>query len=197
MCQCASCSVTDGYSDKGFAEWPKGEPAGKRASEAAYAAHVAFSCQWGKGKHPAIGKRAASSGTRREDPHAKYKFPPNGAELTSDAYIGQFLRSNNLAAEKQTPAEAGAARPEQPAKAAPHFPTVNRHGKAGEDSSSQSARIYAMPKSESKRPIGRPAMPGSRVVIKLPDDLKRKAEKLGGDNIAEGIREALRRVKVG
>ena len=43
MCTCASCEYTDGFANKGFAAWPKGDPAGKRVSQAAYAAHVAAS----------------------------------------------------------------------------------------------------------------------------------------------------------
>lgn len=40
MCSCASCSYTDKFAGKGFAEWPRGEPAGPRSSAAAYAAHA-------------------------------------------------------------------------------------------------------------------------------------------------------------
>lgn len=43
MCDCASCSYTDSFRDKGFAEWPRGEPAGQKASERAYTAHVRHS----------------------------------------------------------------------------------------------------------------------------------------------------------
>ena len=42
MCNCASCEYTDSFADKGFAEWPKGEPKGKRKSAAEYLSHVAF-----------------------------------------------------------------------------------------------------------------------------------------------------------
>lgn len=55
MCTCASCSYTDSFSGwvageqgellpdpnrGGFDRWPKGEPAGRRASAASYNAHV-------------------------------------------------------------------------------------------------------------------------------------------------------------
>lgn len=48
MCTCASCKETDSYANhykgngiySGFADWPKGTPAGKRGSEAMYRAHV-------------------------------------------------------------------------------------------------------------------------------------------------------------
>jgi hypothetical protein len=43
MCSCTSCTITDSFHSKGFAKWPRGEPAGKRSSEAAYRAHVAHS----------------------------------------------------------------------------------------------------------------------------------------------------------
>lgn len=47
MCTCASCKVTDRLADAGFAEWPRGKPAG-RVSAADYSAHVAYSKQWGR-----------------------------------------------------------------------------------------------------------------------------------------------------
>lgn len=40
MCTCASCSYTDKFAGKGFAEWPRGEPAGPRSSATAYAVHA-------------------------------------------------------------------------------------------------------------------------------------------------------------
>lgn len=57
MCTCASCDYTDRFHgwkteggrlvpdpDRGgFERWPRGEPAGKRASESAYASHVRHS----------------------------------------------------------------------------------------------------------------------------------------------------------
>jgi hypothetical protein len=47
MCDCTSCSYTDGFAAKGFAEWPRGNPAGRK-SAADYAAHVRHGRQWGK-----------------------------------------------------------------------------------------------------------------------------------------------------
>lgn len=41
MCTCTSCEYTDSFHDKGFEAWPKGDPAGERASNRVYAAHVA------------------------------------------------------------------------------------------------------------------------------------------------------------
>ena len=46
-------------------------------------------------------------------------------------------------------------------------------------------------KKQPKRGRGRPAMPGRRVVIKLSDEQIKRAAKLGGGNVAEGIRKAL------
>jgi hypothetical protein len=43
MCDCTSCSYTDSFADKGFAEWPRGEPKGKARSDAEYRGHVAHS----------------------------------------------------------------------------------------------------------------------------------------------------------
>src|SRR3990167_10895091 len=40
-CTCASCKETNGYAAKGFAAWPRGNPAGRK-SAAAYAGHVAY-----------------------------------------------------------------------------------------------------------------------------------------------------------
>jgi hypothetical protein len=57
MCTCASCSYTDKYAGKGFAEWPRGEPAGPRASAGAYAAHV---------RHSFMGVKMRAEVDRRE-----------------------------------------------------------------------------------------------------------------------------------
>ena len=46
MCQCSSCKYTDSFQHKGFAEWPRGKPAG-RSANADYAAHVRFSMSGG------------------------------------------------------------------------------------------------------------------------------------------------------
>jgi hypothetical protein len=77
-------------------------------------------------------------------------------------------------------------RPDQPGKADRHLPAPDRND------AQPGARIYAMPKSKDKRPIGRPAIPGRRVVIKLPEELIRRAERLGDGFVAAGIRRALK-----
>lgn len=214
MCQCASCTPTDKLAKAGFAAWPRGNPAGKRASESAYAAHVAFSRKWGRHQSgnmhhaPEVTKRVPTGNTRREDPHAGYKFPEFSEETTTADYVAWFLRSNNLLTdatiakrdqyramvkrgeadverrEKASPTYARPARPAQPGKAAQHFPAVDRD--------CETARIYAMPKAKPKpRPVGRPAMEGRRVVIKLEEAQIKRAEELGNGNISAGIRAAL------
>jgi hypothetical protein len=184
MCTCASCSYTDGYSGKGFAEWPRGKPAG-RSSDRDYAAHVRYAQQWGKGHgKPECGKVARAAGTRREDPHAKYKWPQYADDMTTADYVAVFLRDNNLAPEKEKAEAQAPARPAQPCKAEQHFPRGDR--------TAETARIYAMPKSKPKRAsVGRPPLPGRRVVVKLEERQIKAAEKLGGGNIAAGIRKAL------
>jgi hypothetical protein len=42
-----------------------------------------------------------------------------------------------------------------------------------------------------KKPIGRPLLPGRRVVIKLEEEQIKRAANLGGGNVAAGIRKAL------
>jgi hypothetical protein len=49
MCTCASCKHTDSFAKAGFAEWPRGAPAGPRRSAADYSAHVRHGQQWGRG----------------------------------------------------------------------------------------------------------------------------------------------------
>lgn len=63
------------------------------------------------------------------------------------------------------------------------------------DRQRETAVIYAMPKAKPKRPVGRPALPGRRVVIKLEDHHIKRAQELGGDNVAAGIRRALEQAK--
>lgn len=186
MCTCASCSYTDSFSgfawddagekllpvvrDKrgGFDTWPRGEPAGKRSSDAAYAAHVA---------HAWSGAYKSVAFTPGQAPRFSYRgimpVQPNATAIRWNAGRGK----------KPEPVTAPAS-PAQPGKAEQHFPELDRQPKAG-------AVIYAMPKSKDKRPIGRPPLPGRRVVIKLEEEQIKRAEKLGGGNVAAGIRKAL------
>lgn len=170
MCSCASCEHTDSFRDKGFAAWPRGEPAGKRASERAYAAHVAHarlgassSIAFSPGQ-PAIAARL---------PGLVHNVQPNATAIRWNA------------GKKASPVfSPEPARPTQPGKAGRHFPARDRPR--------ETAIIYAMPKSKDKaRPIGRPPIPGRRVVIKLEEEQIKRAEKLGGGNVAAGIRKAL------
>jgi hypothetical protein len=188
MCTCASCSYTDGYAGKGFAEWPRGKPAG-RSSDRDYAAHVRYSQQWGKGHgKPECGKVARAAGTRREDPHAKYKWPRYAEDMTTADYVAVFLRDNNLVApEKETGrGQPQPVSPATPCKASQHFPAGDR--------TSEAATIYDMRKEKAKRSVGRPPLPGRRVIVKLEERHIAKARKLGGGGLtalARGIRKAL------
>jgi hypothetical protein len=93
---------------------------------------------------------------------------------------------------KASPALAEPARPAQPGKAEPHFPNVDRHAET-------TARIYDMAKERRelrpKRPRGRPAIAGRRILVKLEDRHIQRAKELAGGGpdakIAEGIRKAL------
>jgi hypothetical protein len=202
MCDCTSCSYTDGFAGKGFAEWPRGNPGGRKSARE-YAAHVKHSQQWGKDKEPEF---SASDLRIRPEPYfghsggggngpslvipkgrydsARKRWISPPTELRE--YIAEVERLNGL--KKQEPVKAPA-RPETPAKAPQHFPAQDRPR--------ETAKIYAMPKSKpAKRSRGRPALPGRFVVVKLEERLITKAEKLGG-KVAAGIREALERAKVG
>jgi hypothetical protein len=129
MCTCASCSYTDKYAGKGFAEWPRGKPAG-RSSVREYSAHVRYSQQWGKGHgKPECGKVARAAGTRSEDPHAKYKWPQYAEDMTTAAYVAVFLRDNHLAPEMKR-AESPRPSPARPSKSAQHFPELDRQPEA-------------------------------------------------------------------
>jgi hypothetical protein len=84
MCTCASCKYTDSFhgwkaegeklvpdpEKGGFDRWPKGDPAGKRASNAAYAAHVSHLWK-GVSRNPATNMDPVSyygtSGTTRAE----------------------------------------------------------------------------------------------------------------------------------
>lgn len=211
MCTCSSCAHTDSFADKGFAAWPRGEAAGPRRSAADYAAHVRYAQQWGRAYDGTMHERkectVATIGTRaaperlvipkaRWDTVGYHKKWIEAPETTAD-YIEQFERLNGL--KRQEPAKAPA-RPHAPAKARKHFRERNRTPGAVNDIG-KSATILAMPKprksNDSRQKPGRPPMPGRRIVIKLPDEAIEKAKQLGNDNIAEGVREALKRVKAG
>jgi hypothetical protein len=170
MCTCASCSYTDGYAGKGFAEWPRGEPAGPRSSAAAYAAHVRHSFM-GARVRSEVGKPAGA---------AWY-----GSPSVSRAEVEAVLRRTFglEPAEAPRPAEAGAVSPATPCKAPQHFPAGDR--------TSEAATIYDMRKEKAKRSVGRPPLPGRRVIVKLEERQIKAAEKLGAGNIAAGIRKAL------
>lgn len=70
MCNCTSCEYTDGFSQKGFDAWPKGEPKGKRKAAAEYLSHVAF------GKRTS--DRAIPDALLKFKPGQPPQFPPAG-----------------------------------------------------------------------------------------------------------------------
>lgn len=189
MCDCASCSYTDSFATKGFAAWPRGEPAGKR-SDAAYAAHVRNAWAGAYKRIPFKPGQAPTYpswlGTRQLDPGGDRTYP-NGSECDTATYVAEFLAANKYAKEAAPERKPRPARPRTPAKAREHFPELDRQHEA--------ATIYAMRKAKPKRSRGRPPLPGRFVVVKLEERLISKAEKLGG-KVTVGIREALKRVKV-
>jgi hypothetical protein len=145
MCQCPSCEYTDGFSGKGFAEWPEREPVSQRKANATYAAHVAFGKRTKDREFtdaelrfvPGFAPKVAS-GTGMYAPKLEI---PDAIERTMAEYIAEFDRLNKLvikAPEKQIPAEAGTVRITTPAKAPKHFRRGNRPR--------QHRRVYAMEK---------------------------------------------------
>ena len=186
MCTCASCSYTDGFSGradlfsdgsptiKGFDKWPRGKPAGVRASETAYRAHVAH--LW--------------DGVKR---HAEPFKPGQAPRFNIPGLVPpvqpmpQWWYDWNR---KTAAALATAARPTQPGKAEPHL-----HGE--DRPAAPSATIYEMAKEKAKRPVGRPALPGGikRVLVSLDQATIERGKKLGGDNLSAGIRKALAKVR--
>jgi hypothetical protein len=107
MCTCASCSYTDKHK-AGFAEWPRGEPAGKRSSESAYRAHVKHSQQWGRRQNGNMhqppefsaselkGTRTAESGATRYQRPAGCFPGPADVRAGMKAYIAAFDHLNGL-----------------------------------------------------------------------------------------------------
>lgn len=117
MCTCASCSYTDSFADKGFAEWPRGNVAGPKRSAADYAAHVRYGQQWGRAASGEMhqprevsaslayynGTRAAPE--RLQIPQGRWERDGGGyhakrvwveAPTTMAEYIAQFDKLNGL-----------------------------------------------------------------------------------------------------
>lgn len=180
MCTCASCLETDrrsGLPDLlgedetrisgtvGFENWPRGNPAGHRVSASDYAAHVA---------HSRFGAIKGDNGQPFRLPGLVYPV-----KQVSKSVLDWINRKTEKLVAQEFPPEPPA-RPAQACKPEQHFPVADRRTEAD--------KIYAMPK---KRPVGRPAIPGRRVVIKLNEAQIRRADKLGAGNVAAGIRKAL------
>lgn len=173
MCTCASCSYTDEFAGKGFAEWPKGEPKGPRVSAAEYSAHVSH------------GWHGVARGWKFT-PGAAPSFPawcrPAPALPYPSKLVADFIASGY---KKAAPARARTAAPASPARPADTSPALDRQRGAG--------RIYAMPERQPKvkGPKGRPPIPGRRVVVKLEERHIKRAAELGAGKVAAGIRAAL------
>jgi hypothetical protein len=117
MCTCASCSYTDKYAGKGFAEWRRGEPAGPRASAGAYAAHV---------RHSFMGVKMRAE-VDRPNGAAWYGVPKGMTRAEVEAVL---RKSFETVEEAPHPAEAEAVSPARPSKSAQHFPDLDRQAEA-------------------------------------------------------------------
>lgn len=106
MCSCASCYETDKLRVAGFAAWPRGNPAGPRASKADYAAHVRHGLAWGRrpngnmhhaAEFPAGVQRTPLrySPTAQRDAGADRSYPTLAdAKLGTAHYVAQFIAGN-------------------------------------------------------------------------------------------------------
>lgn len=181
-CTCSSCSYTAEH-DKGWAAWPRGNPAGRR-SAAAYAAHVAHgkdaSPGWSDGK--ALPDQYRVIRPEPIYPHIPGLVPPIAQNLVA-------VRWNQRAAQEL--AKRKTARSPQP------FPRPEPAGKPAAalshaDRGERTATILPMPK---PKPRGRgrpPIKPGESVVRRLVslDAATVKALRKAGDgNLSAGIRK--------
>jgi len=191
MCTCTSCKETDALADKGFAAWPRGDPAGPRRSAALYAEHSLHGKHWG----PYLGHAGEWQPRERDVPSFKIVPEPRytcngthgcGPVTQAPRYVLDFIATGYKRtgqAEAQPVSPAPACKPEQ------HFPELDRQP--------ETCRIYTMPKNKVKRDKkqrrGRPEIPGRRVVVKLEEAHIKRASELGDGNVAAGIRQALAR----
>ena len=209
MCTCTSCKYTDSFSGwpnvepgdnkGGFENWPRGDPAGKRLSDAAYRSHVAHAATWGRrmdgnmshgAEFTASELKGTSAGNAGGPRYVRPKgcFPgPLDAEAGLTAYISAFEYLNCL--KSQGPDLPAPARPAPACKPVQHFPVADRGARA-------SARIYRMPQvkadPKAKRPVGRTPLDGvKRIAVSLDNASIERARKLGG-NVSAGIRAALK-----
>lgn len=185
-CSCASCKETRRFADSGFAKWPRGNPAGIARSKADYAAHVA------------AGK---SGGVDRAIPAFKIQPEPYFSSWglaapmpAPSAVVRNWIASSYAWADGRNvfqgpnvqkskgPNVSALARPLKGSSPAAHFPERDRP--------LETAVIYAMPKSQPKRPVGRPPI-GKRRLIVLDEEAAEQARMLGGGNLSAGIRYAL------
>lgn len=180
MCTCASCVYTDGF--KSRAAWPRGDPAGKRASESLYSAHVAYSRIWGRNHRAPEFPGGVSFAPlvyrmpKALDPHGKYTFPQFQEGMSTAAYALEFERENKLLPQiSKSPVSRAQARPASPGKAPQHFRRRDRAPAAG--------AVYL------KR--GRPSLGVKRVLVTLDPASLMRGRELGAGNLSAGIRKAL------
>ena len=219
MCTCASCEYTDSFNVKGFAAWPRGEPAGEYSSNRAYAAHarhvwagayktIAFT----RGQAPRYPSWTTSKALGDGGEHRKYPRLYDAQkehELTTSEYVEEFIRSNEYLTEDKIAKRAAYAamvKEEQAArkreKASPTYVRPARPAKPGKaqphfpepDRQPETAKIYDMRKAkakpEEKRARGRPPT-GKPFLVRLEPEHVKRAEQLGAGNISAGIRKAL------
>lgn len=109
MCTCASCEYTATF--KSFADWPRGNPAGKRSSDASYTAHVRHSQTWGRRQngnmyHPPEFPGGVQTSPlvyrtpKPRDPGAHRSYPTAAdAEKGTAHYVSSFIAANQYMTE--------------------------------------------------------------------------------------------------
>lgn len=113
MCSCTSCEYTDSFQFKGFAEWPKGEPAGQRASERLYATHARYvwagaykSIAFTPGQAPRFPAWTTSKALGDGGEHRKYpSYWGEDVEKTTAEYVSDFIKENGYVTEEKLEAQ--------------------------------------------------------------------------------------------
>ena len=109
MCTCTSCEYTDKYAKSGFAEWPRGEPAGKAHHDRAYAAHVRHvwagaykTVQFTTGQAPRYPAWTTSKALGDGGEHRKYPSAwGDDREKTTAEYLAEFIQKNGYLTEEE------------------------------------------------------------------------------------------------
>lgn len=101
MCTCSSCEATDAFAERGFAEWPRGNPAGAKA-KTDYAQHRAYCLKWGGSRQPEIPPSVYErdpfpcKGTPFVAPKPKIPNPTFSPRTTTAEYVAAFVSMNKL-----------------------------------------------------------------------------------------------------